>query len=97
MIRRRTNESILLGDDIEIQVLEIAGNRVKLGISAPRELLVLRKELRETEEFNRSASRAVPAAHILSLAATILKSPVLNGAARVTDAATGLGKILLED
>ena len=74
MIRRRSNESVLLGEDIEIQVLEIAGNRVKLGISAPRELLVLRKELRQAEEFNRAASRAVPAAHILSLAATLLKS-----------------------
>ena len=75
MIRRRPNESVLLGADIEIQVLEIAGNRVKLGISAPRELLVLRKELRETEDFNRDASRLVPAPHILSLAATMLKSP----------------------
>jgi carbon storage regulator len=74
MIRRRSNESILLGDDIEIQVLEIAGNRVKLGISAPRELLVLRKELHQTEEFNRDASRTVPRAHLLSLAATVLKS-----------------------
>ena len=94
MIRRRTNESILLGDDIEIQVLEIAGNRVKLGISAPRELLVLRKELHDTEDFNRSASRAVPAAHILSLAATILKSPVLNAVPGIADAAAAQGKIL---
>ena len=79
MIRRRSNESILLGDDIEIQVLEIAGNRVKLGISAPRELLVLRKELYQTEEFNRDASCAVSRAHLLSLSATVLKSqPVLT-------------------
>jgi carbon storage regulator len=73
MIRRRCSESVLLGEDIEIQVLEIAGNRVKLGISAPREMLVLRKELLETEEFNRDASRAVPSAHVLRLAATVLK------------------------
>jgi carbon storage regulator len=74
MIRRRCSESVLLGEDIEIQVLEIAGNRVKLGISAPRGLLVLRKELLETEKFNRDASRAVHPVHIRSLAATILKS-----------------------
>ena len=73
MIRRRSNESVLLGDNIEIQVLEIAGNRVKLGIMAPRELLVLRKELRQTEEFNVEASRRVPPQHVLSLAATLLK------------------------
>jgi carbon storage regulator len=73
MIRRRSNESVLVGDEIEIQVLEIAGNRVKLGISAPREMLVLRKELRQTEEFNLDASRAAGAPHISSLA-KMLKS-----------------------
>ena len=74
MIRRRCGESIFLGEDIEIQVLEVAGNRVKIGISAPRELLVLRKELRLTEEFNREASRAVHPVHLLSLAANVLKA-----------------------
>ena len=76
MIRRRSGEAILLGDDIEIQVLEVAGNRVKIGISAPRELLVLRKELRLTEEFNREASRAVHPKRLLSLASTLLKSRI---------------------
>ena len=94
MIRRRSNESILLGDNIEIQVLEIAGNRVKLGISAPRDLLVLRKELRDTEDFNREASRLAPAAHILSFAATMLKSPLLNAVPRVADVSAAPGKIL---
>ncbi len=74
MIRRRCGESILLGDDIEIHVLEVTGSRVKLGISAPRDVLVLRNELRLTEEFNREASQAVPPTHLLSLAATMLKS-----------------------
>ena len=74
MIRRRCGESIFLGDDIEIQVIEVAGGRVKIGISAPREILVLRKELRLTEEFNREASRTVHPAHLLSLAANVLKA-----------------------
>jgi len=59
MIRRRCGESILLGDNIEIRVLEVSGTRVKLGIAAPRDLLVLRNELKLTEDFNREASRAV--------------------------------------
>jgi carbon storage regulator len=75
MIRRRCGESIFLGEDIEIHVLEVAGNRVKLGIQAPREVLVLRNELRLTEEFNREASRATPAAHFPLLAASMLTSP----------------------
>jgi carbon storage regulator len=90
MIRRRSNESVLLGDDIEIHVLEIAGNRVKLGISAPRELLVLRKELRQTEEFNHDASQAVSRAHLLSLAETVLKSgPVLPKSAMMRKVSPG--------
>ena len=74
MIRRRCGESIFLGENIEIHVLELAGNRVKLGISAPRDVLVLRNELRLTEEFNREASQAVPPTHLLSIAAAMLKS-----------------------
>jgi carbon storage regulator len=75
MIRRRIGESILLGDNIEIHVMEVTGNRVKLGISAPRDVLVLRNELKLTEEFNREASRAVPLGHISSLAARIKLRP----------------------
>jgi carbon storage regulator len=67
MIRRRCGETVLLGDDIEIQVLEISGNRVKLGVSAPRELLVLRKELRLAQAFNQQAAAVVPLPRILSL------------------------------
>jgi carbon storage regulator len=74
MIRRRCGESIFVGENIEIQVLEVAGNRVKLGISAPRDVLVLRDELKLTEDFNREASRAIPARQVLSLAAKIVKA-----------------------
>ena len=74
MIRRRCGESILVGDNIEVQVLEVTGNRVKLGISAPRDVLVLRNELRLTEEFNRDASRPASPEKLASLAATFVKS-----------------------
>lgn len=77
MIRRRPNESVLVGDDVEIQVLEIAGNRVKLGISAPRAKLVLRKELRQTEEINRDASLAVAAPRLQLLAQALKSRPGL--------------------
>jgi carbon storage regulator len=73
MIRRRCGESILLGDHIEIHVLEVAGNRVKLGVAAPRDLLVLRNELRLTADFNREASRAVSPRDVSSWAANLLK------------------------
>jgi carbon storage regulator len=72
MIRRRCGESILLGENIEVLVLEVAGNRVKLGISAPRDVIVLRNELKLTADFNRDASRAVPPVHLLALASNVL-------------------------
>jgi len=69
MIRRRCGESIFLGENIEVHVLEIIGNRVKLGISAPRGVLVLRNELKSTEEFNREAAQPACSARVRSLAA----------------------------
>ncbi len=56
VVRRRAGESILIGDDIEVVVLEAGPNRVKLGITAPREVLVFRKELELTREQNRAAA-----------------------------------------
>ncbi len=74
MIRRKCGESVLIGDDIQIRVLEVAGGRVKLGILAPRNILVLRDELKLTEEFNREASRPASAAQRISLAAALSRS-----------------------
>ena len=45
ILTRRPGESIQVGDDIEISVLEIRGNQVRIGINAPPEVLVLRSEL----------------------------------------------------
>lgn len=56
VIRRRRGESILLGPDIEIEVLEASGSQVKLGIRAPRSVSVVRKEILLIGEQNRTAS-----------------------------------------
>ncbi|MGD0616041.1 MAG: carbon storage regulator [Bryobacteraceae bacterium] len=56
VVRRRAGESVLIGGDIEVVVLEAGQNRVKLGIMAPREVLVFRKELELTREQNRAAA-----------------------------------------
>lgn len=44
-LSRRTNESIMLGNDIEISILEIRGDQVKLGIKAPKSVPIFRKEI----------------------------------------------------
>ena len=45
VLTRRVDESITIGDSIVLTVLAIEGERVKLGISAPREVLILRQEV----------------------------------------------------
>ncbi len=45
ILSRKANESIMVGDEIEVTVLAIEGNSIKLGITAPEEVKVLRKEL----------------------------------------------------
>lgn len=63
VIRRRTGEALLIGDDIEIEILEMTHTQVKLGIRAPKQITVLRKEIQLTGEQNRVAAREVsPAA-----------------------------------
>lgn len=52
VIRRRLGEAILLGDHVEVQILEIAGSRVKLGVLAPAHVAVLRKEAVEARRHN---------------------------------------------
>lgn len=55
VIRRRAGESILIGPDIEIEVLDAGFNRVKLGIVGPRSVQVVRKEVQLTAEANLNA------------------------------------------
>lgn len=45
VLTRKVGDKVLLGDEVEIVVVDIPGNQVKLGISAPRALPVLRGEL----------------------------------------------------
>jgi len=45
ILTRRPGESIQVGTDIEISILEIRGNQVRIGINAPADVLVLRSEL----------------------------------------------------
>jgi carbon storage regulator len=46
VLSRRTREELYIGDDVIVTVLEIRGNKVRLGISAPPHVRVDRKEIR---------------------------------------------------
>jgi carbon storage regulator len=45
VLTRKSNQSIMIGDDIEVSVLAIMGEKVRIGIQAPREVPVFRKEV----------------------------------------------------
>jgi carbon storage regulator len=55
VLRRRQGERIAIGHDIEIEIIAISRTRVKLGVTAPREVSVLRKETLEVAAENRRA------------------------------------------
>ena len=59
-LARKVNGSIMIGNDIEITVLEIKGDQIKLGVKAPKSVPIYRKELYvQIQEENKQAGSAV--------------------------------------
>ncbi|PID78226.1 MAG: carbon storage regulator [Deltaproteobacteria bacterium] len=59
VLARQKNEAIMIGNDIEIKIIEIKGGNVRIGISAPSDIPVHRKEIfQEILNENISASRS---------------------------------------
>lgn len=57
VLTRKRDESIMIGDDVRIVVVDVHGDQVKLGIDAPRRIPVHREEVyREIQEENRRAA-----------------------------------------
>ena len=59
VVTRKAEESVIIADNIEITVLEVAKDRVKLGISAPKDIKIIRNELKHAQETNLDSSQAV--------------------------------------
>lgn len=61
VLTRKVNQSIIIGDDVEVVVLEVRGEQVRLGIRAPKTVTVHRKEIYDQiQEENRQASEVRP-------------------------------------
>lgn len=72
VLSRRPGQSILIGKDIEVVVLGSDGVQVRIGIRAPREVTVLRRELlKQVEEENRRASSGTIGVSVESLGAAL--------------------------
>ncbi|MGL5436386.1 MAG: carbon storage regulator [Lachnospiraceae bacterium] len=72
ILRRKKNESILIGNDIRITVIECGTEGVRLAIDAPKQISILREELAEAEQINKTAL-APAASSVRSLRAALLK------------------------
>ena len=68
VLTRKPGQSIMIGDGIEVQVLSVAGEKVRLGISAPREVGIFRNEVYERIEAeggqNSDSGEAGPTARV---------------------------------
>lgn len=59
VLTRKLNESIMVGDNVKITIVDVKGDQVKLGITAPREVAVHREEVyREIQKENQLAANA---------------------------------------
>ena len=58
VLTRKPGQSIMIGDDVEVQVLSVSGEKVRIGISAPRDLPIHRHEVYERIEKEAAHERA---------------------------------------
>ncbi|WP_024832778.1 carbon storage regulator CsrA [Ruminiclostridium josui] len=59
VLSRKKDQSLMIGNDIELTIIEIQGDQVKLGLKAPKNISIYRKELYlEIQEENKKAAAA---------------------------------------
>ena len=74
VLARKPNQSIMIGDDIEIRIVDIKGDQVKIGITAPKNISVHRKEIyEEIQAANIEASQAKGETNLENLSKIIVK------------------------
>ena len=64
VLRRRAGEVLLIGDEVEIEVLAITAQGAKIGIRAPKQMVILRKELKITQQQNEAAAQELTRADL---------------------------------
>ena len=60
ILTRKPNESIRIGDDIEVKILSINSNQIRIGISAPKEMEVHREEIYQKIQSQKGTPAARP-------------------------------------
>ena len=58
VLSRQKDESIMIGDEVEITIVDVRGNKVRLGITAPKSIPVHRREVYEAIQREKSGNKA---------------------------------------
>lgn len=66
VVSRKKDESIIIGENIKVTVVEIAKDRIRIGVDAPESIKIVRSELYDTEKFNMQAAINKPSIDILA-------------------------------
>lgn len=74
ILSRKLNERIVIGDNVEVSVVEIKGDHVKLGIDAPRSVKVFRQEVYQAIQAENQAAAQAPS-DLGSLAGLFTQAP----------------------
>jgi len=72
VLSRKLNETILIGDNIRVTLLGIDGDKIKVGVDAPRDIKVFREELLEA---TRSTNKQALTAPVVSFDLLMMKKP----------------------
>jgi len=65
VLSRKLNEAVIIDGSVEVKIIEISGDKVKIGINAPQECKILRSELCNTIDTNKEASATKISAEML--------------------------------
>ena len=93
VLSRRRDETIMIGDDVEITVVDIKGDTVRLGINAPRFVTVHRKEIYDAikaENIENMKKQQVPNAAAMSSLTQLMQPKLAGDAVNKTDKLSSL-------
>jgi len=85
VLSRQRDETIMIGDDIEITVVDIRGDKVRLGICAPTRIAVHRKEVYDALSSENQRASRIDSPEIAPLAQTIRPGPSRPAASAKTN------------
>lgn len=89
ILTRKPGQGFRIGDDIEITITEVSGDKVRVGIEAPKNIKVLRSELSETVKQNVQAAAGVNSEALRAFAKGLKMNPNALAGAKVSQAELG--------